>query len=79
MSAPRWRPNIGSKPERSRLEIARLEEQGAVDSAFRIDKVHVRLRNGQVHRDWPTDTGRTPSTRWTIRGDSHDIIEWMEA
>lgn len=76
---PRWRPNIGSKPERSPNEVAALDAAQATDAAYRIERVWVRLRNGEKHGPWPVDTGRNPSTRWTLKGDSHDIIEWMEA
>lgn len=77
---PRWRPNIGSRPERTHEEFAALDAACAPDSAYRIERVYVRLRNGTTPPDpWPVDTGRNPNTRWTLKGDSHDIIEWMEA
>ena len=76
----RWRPNIGSRPERTREEIAALEAAGANDAAFRIERVYVRLRCGMVPpQSWPVDTGRRENTRWTLTGDSHDITDWIEA
>lgn len=79
MTAPRWRPNIGSKPERTREECAALDAAMAPDAAYRIERVRVKLRNGQTHGPWPVDTGRAQNTRWTLKGDSHDIMEWIEA
>lgn len=80
MTSRRWRPNIGSKPERTRDEIAALEAAGAPDAAFRIEYVYVRLRNGIVPTEqWPVDTGRPQNTRWTLIGHPFDILHWIEA
>lgn len=77
---PRWQPNIGSKPERNREEIAALEAAQAPEAAYRINRVFVRLRNGRVPAEsWPVDTGRQPNTRWTLTGSDFDIVEWIEA
>lgn len=76
----RWRPNIGSRPERTRDEIAALRDAGARPDAYLIKRVYVRLRCGMVPKQsWPVDTGRRENTRWTLTGDSHDITDWIEA
>lgn len=76
----RWRPNIGSPPERDPDEIAALDAAQAPDAAYRITHVYVRLRNGMIPKDkWPTRTGRRPDTRWTLTGDDYDITHWIEA
>ena len=52
-------------------------EDGSI-AGFR--KVHVVLRNGfstrkAGHDPWPAG-GARPPTRWTLKGGSHDILEW---
>ena len=64
-----WQPNIGSPPTRGRGPDERP-----------IERVWVRLRNGTRPKEtWPVSTGREPTTRWTLQGHSHDILEWAEA
>jgi hypothetical protein len=49
LMSPRWQPNIGSKPERTR-EIAALEAAQAPDAAYRINRVFVRLKWARARR-----------------------------
>lgn len=63
-----WRPNTGQKPYRD-------PEEGQP-----ITHVMVRLRCGvEPAEKWPVDTGRAQTTRWTLRNDAFDIVEWREA
>jgi hypothetical protein len=62
-----WHTNTGQKPHR------------APEDGPPIQKVFVRLRCGaRPAEPWPVDTGRVQTTRWTLRRDSHDILEWRE-
>ncbi len=64
-----WQPNCGYPPTRDQPEGEKP-----------IEYVWVRLRNGtQPKERWPVSTGRAETTRWTLQGHSHDIVEWAPA
>jgi hypothetical protein len=36
-------------------------------------------RRARAAESWPVETGRQPTTRWTLIGSDFDIVEWIEA
>lgn len=65
-----WHPNeTGAVPEQAIIR----DEAGNV-TGYR--NVRVKLRYGACPPEsWPA-AGKRPPTRWTLLGDSHDIVEF---
>ena len=64
-----WTENKGALPDEAIIR----DEAGNV-TGYR--KVRVKLRCGRVPAEsWPA-AGQWPATRWTLLGDSHDILEF---